>query len=249
MGEKGKNNSVKSSLKIMNHKHKDMIVKLLLDGRSVRYVSKLLKDMFPNDKNMHVTSQTLQAFRKEQLDIDGDVLKGIKRASKERTDRIDNAKIHNKVKNLPSYREKLEEAAGMHLDVRKSLIQIDALLKERLEQFFNNAQEGNNTREDEKLLQGYFDRYFVMIDKWAKYIDKVADQRIEHNINITVINEQMSLLRSAVVNVLQRLDQSLSTVFIEELDKEMNKLSYGNKTQPIEKIHGEVELLGEIIDE
>ena len=244
-----KRNTIKSSLKIMNHKHKDMIVKLLLDGRSVRCVSNLLKDMFPNDKSMHVTPQTLQAFRKDQLDIDGDILKGIKRASKERTDRIDSNKIHNKVRNLPSYKEKLEEAAGMHLDVRKSLVQIDALLKERLEQFFNNAQEGKNTIEDEKLLQGYFDRYFVMIDKWAKYIDKVADQKIEHNINITVINEQMSLLRSAVVNVLQRLDQSLAAVFIEELDKEMNKLSYGKKAPSLEEIHEETQLLGEIIDE
>ena len=239
----------KSSLKIMNHKHKDMIVKLLLEGRSVRYVSNLLKDMFPNDKEMHVTAPTLQAFRKEQLNIDGDVLKEIKRASEEKIEKKEKEKIHKKVQNLPSYKQKLEEVAEMHFDVRKSLLQIDALLKERLEQFFDKAQNGQASKEDEKLLQGYFDRYFLMIDKWAKYIDKVTDQKIEHNINITVINEQMSLLRSAVVNVLHRLDPSLSTIFIEELDSEMNKLSYNKNNTSLEDIHKEVYEEAMLLDE
>ncbi len=240
----------KSSLKVVNHKHADMISKLLLEGRSVRYVSKLLKDMFPNDKKLQISAQTLQAFRKEQLDIDGDVLRGIKRASKESVEKKEQKKVHARVSKLPSYKQKLEEAAGMHLDIRRSLLQIDGLLKERLEQFFDKAQDGKTTVDEERLLQGYFDRYFTMIDKWAKYIDKLADQKIEHNININVINEQMSLLRSAVINVIQRLDQSLANVFIEELEKEMSTLSYGNSPSiPIEQIHQETEFAFGELDE
>lgn len=236
--------------KILNHPNKRLILKLLIgEGRGVRYVSNKLKKMYPKDKTKQISAPTLQLFRKEHLKMEGETLQTLKKVKKEKRTAVDTKREHQRIQRMSSYRKKLHEAADMHVNIRKSLSQIDALLRERLENFFDMAQEGKGTREDEKLLQGYFDRYFVMIDKWAKYVDKLADQRIEQNINITVIDEQMSILRSAVVNVLQRFDSQLAITFMEELNKEMENLTYKHKkVESINKIHNEIELLSENTD-
>jgi len=212
--------------KVLTHPNKDMIVKLLTDGKGVRYVSKVLKEMYPEEPSKRISVQTLQAFRKEHLKLEGDVLEDIKKTKRLKERKRESKKEHTLVKHLPSYKRKLEEVADMHLDIRTSLAQVDTLIKARLENFFDMAQAGQATRDDEKLLQGYFDRYFTVIQHWAKYVENMADQRIDHNINVTVVNEQMDMLRTAVVRVLQRMDPQEALKFMEELDKEMNSLSY-----------------------
>lgn len=231
--------------KIMGHKHKDLIVKLLLEGRGVRYVSKTLKEMYPEDKSMHVSVPTLQAFRKEHLKLEGDALEEIKKAKRKKEIDKEKKREHTKVRNLPSYRKKLEEVVDLHVDIKKSLAQIDTLIRARLEDFFDRAQEGTASIKEEQLLQGYFDRYFTLLDKWAKYVDKLADHRVEQNVNITIINEQMALLRSAVHNVIMNMDPEAALRFTTELGKEMEGLSYRHDSPSLEELNKDVALLAD----
>jgi len=235
--------------KLLTHPQKDMIVKLLLEGRGVRYVSKTLKEMYPNDKKLQVSVPTLQAFRKEHLKLEGDALEEIKKAKRKTEIDKEKQREHTKVRNLPSYRKKLEEVVDVHVDIKKSLAQIDTLIRARLEDFFDRAQEGTASIKEEQLLQGYFDRYFVMLDKWAKYVDKLVDHRVEQNVNITIINEQMALLRSAVHNVLMNMDSEAAIKFSTELGKEMENLSYRHDSPSLEEISGDVTLLSAKFEE
>jgi hypothetical protein len=66
---------------------------------------------------------------------------------------------------------------------------------------------------------------------WKKYIEGVADKKIEHNINISVVNEQARVLKEAVLEVLQELSPNLIPVFVDKLDiktKQLNGESIGH---------------------
>jgi len=71
---------------------------------------------------------------------------------------------------------------------------------------------------------------------WKKYIEGVADKRIDHNVNINVVNEQARVLKEAVLSVLQEIDPSLVTVFVTRLDNKLNMLDANNRAL----IEGEV---------
>jgi len=212
--------------KIMTHPQKNLIVKLLRDGKGVRHVRKVLQDMYPDDRSKWLSVPTLQAFRKEHMKLEGDALEDVKKAARLKTNEKALSKEHTVVKNLSTYREKLNEIVDLHVDIKRGLVEMDTLVRSRLEDLFDAAQRGEATVDKEKLLQGYFDRYFMMIDKWAKYVDKVADYRVEANINVTVIQDQMAVLRQAVHELLQEMDPELAIGFLNRLNLRMNELAY-----------------------
>jgi hypothetical protein len=230
--------------KIMTHPQKSMIVRLMTEGKGVRMISKLLKQMYPEAPEMHVSVNTLQAFRKEHLKLEGDALEKVKRDQNVLEREKSRKKEHTQVRNLPSYRKKLQETADVHIDIRKSLGELDGLIRERIEDFFDKAQAGTATDTQEKLLQGYFDRYFMLLDKWAKYVDKIADMRIETNVNVTLIQDQMAVLRRAVLKLLNRMDPEKATVFMQELSRELDGLEYERpKHQSLERMRDEIAAL------
>ena len=230
--------------KIMNHPQKDMIVRLMTEGKGVRRIAKILKEMYPEAPEMYVSVNTLQAFRKEHLKLDGDALEQLKKEHRSKLRQKDQKKEHTQVRNLPSYRKKLQEVVDVHIDIRKSLGDMDALIRERLEDFFDKAQAGTASDAQEKLLQGYFDRYFMLLDKWAKYVDKIADLRVETNVNVTLIQDQMAVLRRAVLKLLNRMDPEKATAFMQELGNELDGLEYERpKHQPLVQMRDEIAAL------
>lgn len=212
--------------KIMEHPDKNRIVRWLLEGKGVRKVCKMLKEMYPDDKKMWLSTPTIQAFRKEHLKLEGDALDDIKKTKRQHLHERELQKEHTQVKNLPTYKQKLQEIVDLHLDIKHGLVGMEKLITARLEDLFDAAQRGDITIEKEKLLQGYFDRYFIMIDKWAKYIDKVADFKVEANINVTVVQEQVAILRQTIHELLQEMDPEIAISFLDRLNNRMKNLTY-----------------------
>lgn len=230
--------------KIMKHPHKSMIVRLLTEGKGVREVAKILKQSFPDTPELHISSNTLQKFRQEHLQLDKDALEQIKREERAKVRQKEQKKEHTQVRNLPSYRKKLQETVDVHIDIRKSLGELDGLLRERIEDFFDKAQAGTASIMEEKLLQGYFDRYFTLLDKWAKYVDKLADLRVETNVNVTLIQDQMAALRRVVLKLLNKMDPDKAILFMEELNREMSQFEYEKpKQQSLEEIRNDLAAL------
>lgn len=212
--------------KVMEHPKKDTIVRWLKEGKGVRWVSKTLREMYPDDKSKQLSVPTLQEFRKTHLKLEGDALEDIKKVAREKAGEKAIAKEHTAVRNLPSYKAKLNEVVDLHIDIKRSLVEMDALVRSRLEDLFDLAQSGEISVDKEKLLQGYFDRWIMAIEKWAKYVDKVADYRVEANINVTVIQDQMAVLRQAVQELLQEMDPELAVGFLDRLNARMRELAY-----------------------
>lgn len=212
--------------KIMTHPQKNLIVKLLRDGKGVRYVKKVLQEMFPNDKSKWLSVPTLQAFRKEHMKLEGDALDDVKKVARQKKNEKALSKEHTVVKSMTTYKEKLNEIVDLHIDIKRGLVGMEKLITSRLEAFFDSLSNGEGSIDREKLLQGYFDRYFMMIDKWAKYVDKVADYKVEANINVNVIQDQMAVLRQAVHELLQEMDPELAIGFLNRLNTKVCDLTY-----------------------
>lgn len=218
--------------KIMEHPDKNRIVRWLLEGKGVRRVSKMLREMYPDDKEKQLSVPTLQAFRKEHLKLEGDALEDVKKAKRQQDGEKALKKEHTQVRNLPTYKEKLGEIVDLHIDIKRGLVGMEKLITARLEDLFDAAARGDITIDKEKLLQGYFDRYFMMIDKWAKYVDKVADFKVEANINVTVIQDQMAVLRQVVHELLREMDPELAIGFLDRLNNRMRAMAYRPAAPP-----------------
>lgn len=223
------------SKKILNHPDKEDLIRLLLEGESVKEVERWLKTKYPRTKRLHVSYMTLQKFRSENLNLKGDVLDDIKtrrvEVDKESLDAETKMVIHNS----SAYQRKIEEIATEKLDVSRRLLEMDSLINSRLEFYYNMLQNGGSLRED-KIFIEYINTMKGLMQDWKKYVEGIADKRVEHNININVVNEQARILKETVIDVLAEISPDLITVFVDKLE---------NKTRMLEGSISEIE--GEVI--
>ena len=223
------------SKKILNHPDKEDIIKKLLDGDSVKQVEGWLKDKYPRTRRLHISYMTLQKFRGERLNLKGEVLDDIKNKRVQVDKEATEAETRMIIRESSSYQTKIEEIATSELDVAKRLLEMDSLINSRIEYYYNLLQEGGSLRED-KIFIEYINAMKNIMQDWKKYIEGVADKRIEHNININVVNEQAKILKETVLDVLQELSPDLVPVFVNSLELKMNRL---NSYDP-EIIRGEI---------
>ena len=223
------------SKKILNHPDKEELIKKLLEGDSVKQVEGWLKEKYPRTRRLHISYMTLQKFRGEHLNLKGEVLDDIKNRRTEVDKVATEAEARMIVKASSSYQQKIEEIATTELDVTRRLLEMDSLINSRIEYYYNLLQEGGSLRED-KIFIEYINTMKALMQDWKKYIEGVADKKIEHNININVVNEQAKILKEAVLEVLQELSPDLISIFIDRLDMKMNRLD-GSEAN---RIRGEI---------
>lgn len=216
--------------KILTHPDKNMIVKMLVQGQGVRMVSKYLREKYPSNKKMHISVPTLQAFRRQKLNLEGEALEAVKQATKERVVEKQEKRSDTKLKKLPAYQEKIKEIVDYHVDIQKELKELFVLAKARMEDLFDKAARGEITINEEANLQRYFQIITTNIERWAKYVEKIADRTVETNVNITVIEEQMSVMRDAVRETIGEMSPDLALKFLDRLSQKMATLSYRPKS-------------------
>nr|BDD46213.1 hypothetical protein 45 [bacterium] len=209
------------SNKVLRHPDKEEIIKKLLDGESVKSVDAWLKDKYPKRSTLHVSYVTLQKFRKEHLDLHGEVLDAVKNARIDAEKDAASTEAKLIVAQSSSYQQKINEIAEAELDVSRKLREMDALVSSRLEFYYNSLAAGQGDLKHDKVFIEYLNMYKGILQDWKKYIDGVADKTIEHNININVVNEQVNILKGVVFEVLRELDPALIPIFIEKVNRKM----------------------------
>jgi hypothetical protein len=224
------------SKKVLNHPDKEDLISKLLEGDSVKEVERWLREKYPRTKRLHVSYMTLQKFRAEHLNLKGEVLGDIKNRRTEVDKEAVEAETRMVIQNSSAYQRKIEEIADGNLDVSKRLLEMDSLINSRLEFYYNLLQNGGTLRED-KIFIEYINTMKGLMQDWKKYVEGVADKKIEHNININVVNEQAKVLKETVIDVLSEISPDLITVFVERLEV---------RTRALTGPYGEIE--GEIID-
>jgi len=237
--------------KLMEHPDKNMIVRMLKRGDGVRKVARTLREMYPNEKDKHITEPTLQQFRRERLKLDKELLLQIKKNTKEKDKQIAIKKAETKaertLQKMPAFQEAVKEAASIHVDIRKELQQLLVTTKARAEDLFNRAESGQLSVNEEANLHRYFAQWTTVIERWAKYIEKVADKTVETNVNINVIEDQMVVLRTAVKETIEEtMDAETALIFMKKLGQKMDTLSYRKpREETFEDIYATAQQIGE----
>lgn len=213
------------SKKILKHPDKKIIVEKLIKGESTREVESWIKEKYPDDPRLHITYMTLQKFRKSNLDLHGDILDDIKNKRAE----IENEQIESDKRELllnsSAYRDKINQIADTELNVTKRMLELDAIIQTRLEYYYNMLMSGGSFKED-KLFLEYINTMRSLLQDWKKYIEGFADKRVENNISVTIVNQQINILKTAITETLQELDPRYTNLFLDKLNNRIDEIQY-----------------------
>lgn len=211
--------------KVIRHPDKDELLKMLLNGDSVKRIEAWLKNKYPKSKRHHISYMTLQKFRSENLNIKGNLLEDIK--EKFKTDELASigAETRLAVQSSSEYQAKINEIVSKEMDVTKKLLEMEKLISSRMEFYFNTLAAGGNIQQDRIFLE-YLNTMRSVMQDWKKYIEGFADKKIEHNINVSVVDDQLKIMKEVVVDVLREMEPSLVLVFMEKLNSKMSHLKH-----------------------
>lgn len=207
---------------VLKHPNKEEIDERLLAGESVEKVANWLKQRFSRNKKLQVSKMTLQAYRKQYLNLDGDVLADLK---KER-----GAKLQEERK-----RRALEVAhSGEAYQVAKAQYAEDYALQiqntnQRLEECYLKIQEQISVMEGEKVSH-LNAKVIVEQVRLLKDILKDAfemeqqlkeDQQTTINIDVHKIVQEMKVMKAAVREAITELCPEVWPVFFDKLNEKM----------------------------
>ncbi len=213
--------------KVVRHPDKEAIIKKLLAGDSVKQIESWLKEKYPKSKRHHISYMTLQKFRAENLNIKGNLLEDIK--AKKKNDELITLEAETKlaVSSSSEYQAKINEIVSKEMDVSRKLLEMEKLISSRLEFYYNSLAAGTNfdINKDRMFLE-YLNMMRSIMQDWKKYIEGVPDKKIEHNVNISVVDDQLKVMKEVVIDVLNDMDPSLVLIFMEKLNNKMSGLKH-----------------------
>jgi len=236
--------------KILSHPDRNLIIRLLAQGNGVRAIENLLKEKYPDDKSKTITFMTLQKFRKDYMDLDAEALSLIKKEEKEKLEKKEDAQIDRKIRNLPTYKQVIENAKEEHIDIRRTLKNLELVINSRMETLFNLANQGKLSQKREENFLGYMEKQLSVLEKWGKYVEKIADKTVQTDVNITVVQDQAVLIREAILETLDDVSPELKIKFLENLNNKLeNTIFRKKKTTSIKSISGSAhKMLDEYVD-
>lgn len=216
--------------KVFLHPEKEEIISKMLNGASVKEVEAWLKEKHPKKRKLWISYATLQKFRKDYLHLEGEVLDNIKAARKEKDLESNELERRAILASSNAYQEKINQIASYELDINKRLVEVITLVSSRIEYHFNSIEiKGKNTFQEDKAFIDYVTLLRNLFQDYKKYVEGFADQKIDHNVNITVVNEQINVLKSIVFEVIQDLDPELVSVFIDKVNAKLSDTQHGSK--------------------
>jgi hypothetical protein len=237
--------------KLLKHPDVEEITAALANGESVRSLEAKLKERYPDKKKFWITSVTLQKFRKKHLKLDGQVLKDIQDAGQAVKMELAEREKEEKIRSLDSYKNKINEIADTKLDVARKILQLDALIETRMEYWFNAISSGQAApAKGDDELRKFMDRQMALLTQYKKFVEGMADKTIDHNINITVMNDQVVAIRDAIQECMLEFEPEVAMRFMEKLSARLDNLQFNRPNQvKIEELqNSDLKLLEEGLD-
>ncbi|KKN39490.1 hypothetical protein LCGC14_0742950 [marine sediment metagenome] len=211
----------------MKHIDKEEIIEMLNSGESVRGIEAKLKKKYPNNKSMWLSSVTLQKFRKDNLQLEGRVLKDIQEAGRSQKQQLEEKDRQKSLEASGAYKKKLNEIVDSKLDVARKILQLDAVIETRMEYWFNAVASGEESAsKGDKELRQFIDRQIVLLGQYKKFVEGMADKTIDYNVNITVMNEQIGIIRDVIRECIADFESEKAMLFMERLNKRLENTSY-----------------------
>lgn len=214
------------SYKILRHPDKEQIIKWLSEGRSVREVENLISDKYPkaNQAKLRIGASALNDFRKNYLNFDEKVSKEVQQVASKTL--FKKQEIERELAKSPTYQELIREAAVKEIDVSKEILKIFSILEARMESLFDQVTDPRNKDKDkERIFQTYIAQFMKALDQHKKYVEGYREQ-VDVNVNVSVMSEQIAILREALREILSEIDVNLVPMFMNKLNAKMKDLSW-----------------------
>ena len=200
---------------------------MLNNGESVRNIEAKFKEKYPNNKKLWLSSVTLQKFRKDNLQLEGEVLKDIQEAGRVQQQVLDEQNRQKQLQASDAYKKKLNEIVDSKLDVTRKILELDKIIEHRMEYWFNAVASGEETAaKGDKELRQFMDRQMNLLGQYKKFVEGLADKTVDHNINITVFNDQIVAIRDVIRECIADFEPERAMLFLERLNKKMKNASY-----------------------
>jgi hypothetical protein len=239
--------------KILDHPDKDEIISKLVIGQSSKDIYDWLSAKYTNvsEAKFVIAEKSLTSFKDNYLDIynmiqeDLSKTKGAIVAGTEE-------QLQLAVKNNPAYKNIMLETANTQLDVRKTIQQLCIAIETRLSQVFDEIQEDPrniNTKVDRLLIE-YAEVLGNILEKYYKFTEAPADQIIQHNVTLQVVDQHISVFHDVIKEVLSQMDLETSMYFMEVFTEKMSRLKAPDKEAApnVDMQLAEVKLLNETIN-
>lgn len=198
---------------------------------SVRDIEKRLAEKYPkkNQEHLRISHSTIQSFKSKHLNLTGKMLEDIKEHGQNLRAWSKHKEEQLAVQETSAYQKAIAQIAEEELDVRRELLKIFTIIESRIEALFERLDGNDFSNKDvEKALQGYLDQFMKVLDQHKKYVEGYKDTT-EHNINITVMNDQVLILREAIRETMAEIDPGVALQFMNKLNSRMRELDYNNE--------------------
>ena len=208
--------------KIIDHPEKTAIISKLVSGESPKVVSKYLKDKYPKPDEAHlrVPATTLQEFLDTYANHHGYVKKIVQRDADSKMDK----KIHESLMDTRAWKERVVEGVEKEINYLDKLHNVLTILVTRAEQIFDMIQGDPENSRNDYVFTKYMELLMLAIEKGDKIKNDRPDVRIEHTYTVQMVEQQSFAFQEAIRRVLERLGPEYSSLFMDLLKEEMEKM-------------------------
>lgn len=70
------------------------------------------------------------------------------------------------------------------------------------------------------------DRQMTLLGQYKKFVEGLADKTVDHNINITVFNDQIAVIRDVIRECIADFEPERAMLFLEKLNQRMADTTY-----------------------
>jgi hypothetical protein len=215
------------SKKILNHPDKEIIIEKLNNGESVRKIEAWLKSKYSSNKKLWLSSVTLQKFRKDNLQLEGKVLKDIQEAGRTQKQIEEEQERQKQLEASDAYNRKINEIVDSKLDVARRILELDKIIETRMEYWFNAVASGEEqASKGDKELRQFMDRQMNLLGQYKKFVEGLADKTVDHNVNITVFNDQIVMIQDVIRECIDYFEPEKAMMFLERLNRKISNTSY-----------------------
>ncbi len=216
--------------KVISHPDAEEIVGKLVNGVKPKTIVDWLKLKYPSpeEKHLRLGQSLLKDFLDSNLDLYATIQSDVKSAKNNTLDKD----ISDSLKNNKSYKQRIAEITETEIDIKKMLIEVNVILRQRMEQYFDRMQENPQSLKPDYGLIKYFELMLNFAEKYDKIVNQSPDQIIQHNVSVQVMDQYVVILQNCIRQTLAQIDPEASSLFLELFNEEIKKVQLPDNLQP-----------------
>lgn len=221
---------------VLKHPNFEEINAKLLNGDSVETVAEWLRTKYRTNKRKWISKMTLQAYRRNHLNLKGDVLADIKRERDKAVMQEKIARQQEIVKSSQSYQAAKRRLANDIIDTKNELLRINQSVWEQIA-VLKEAGDPKKIHLVSAAITDLLSEARQLIMDYNKLLDN-QDKHKEANVNINIgtVKEHQNYLKEAILETFKEVAPELLPIFIERLREKVHQ----TEGAPMQSIEGTV---------